>query len=122
MGHLTLQKACNHQIDIVLELLKKAAYWIQTKDIDYWQDWINPPQHFVDWIEAGFFRDEFYFVILEERIIGCFRLQWDDELFWGKQQPDSGYIHSFTIDREYSGHGIGKDVLAMIETMCLDND
>ena len=44
-----------------------------------------------------------------------FRIQYEDELFWGKKNDKAAYIHSFTIKRELSGKGIGYRVLKEIE-------
>lgn len=116
---LALRLSDKHEIDIAFDLLKKAAYWLKSKDIDYWQNWINPDELYVDWIKQGFNNKQFYFVQWDSIIIGMFRLQWDDELFWGKQENNAGYIHSFTIDRDYYGQGLGKQVLLMIEELCV---
>jgi hypothetical protein len=61
--------------------------------------------------KEGFELEQFYFILNNETIIGMFRLLWEDELFWGKQENNAGYIHSFTIDRKYYGFGIGTKVL-----------
>jgi ribosomal protein S18 acetylase RimI-like enzyme len=119
---LELRLSDYEEIEIGLNLLKKAAYWLKSKNIDYWQSWINPQELYIDWIKQGFKNGQFYFVLNNFRIIGMFRLQWDDELFWGKQENDSGYIHSFTIDRDYYGQGLGKQVLLMIEDLCVKNN
>jgi hypothetical protein len=34
--------------------LKDAAIWLGEREIDYWQDWLNPPVEFVCWIQEGF--------------------------------------------------------------------
>jgi hypothetical protein len=39
------------KLTLVLQLLKDAALWLQEKKIDYWQNWINPPTEFVNWIK-----------------------------------------------------------------------
>lgn len=121
MKQITFRKARPDEIDAVLLLLKEAALWLQKKKINYWQDWISPPAHFIDWIKQGFGRNEFYMVEKEGHIIGCFRLQWQDPLFWGKQENNAGYIHSFTISRNLAGQNIGRSVLDLIESRCRQN-
>ena len=109
-----------HQDDlpIVLQLLKEAALWLCERGVDYWQDWINPPPVFLNWIQKGFDRDEFYLVYQGTEVIGSFRLQWEDELFWGSQADNAGYIHSFTISRALARQRKGEQVLALIEEYC----
>ena len=118
MKQITFRKARPEELEAVLSLLKEAAGWLQKKGIDYWQDWISPPPHFIDWIRQGFEQNEFYMTEKDGSIIGCFRLQWQDPVFWGQQKDNAGYIHSFTISRNLAGQGIGKTVLGLIESHC----
>lgn len=110
-------KGCKPEdINIALDLLKKAAMWLRDKKIDYWQDWHNPPAVYVDWIKSGFEKGEFYFVYNSENILlGMYRLQYADEIFWGKRDDKSGYIHSFTTNRDFKGKHIGYSILRGIE-------
>lgn len=119
---LEIRIARKTEIGQALTLLKDAALWLKSKNVNYWQTWINPEKIYVDWIEEGFEMKQFYFVLNNSKVIGMFRLQWDDEMFWGKQKNNAGYIHSFTIDRALYGQGIGKKVLVMIEELCIRND
>lgn len=106
------------ELNLVLHLLREAALWLQEKHIDSWQDWLNPPLAFVDWIRQGFQRGEFYFVYQGCDLIGCFRLQWSDEVFWGERSEPAGYIHSLTTSRRLAGQRCGERVLALIEGHC----
>jgi len=118
---IRLRLAHPEELSTVLDFLKEAAQWLQAKGVDYWQDWHSPPQNYIDSIHNGFAKDEFYIVEYDEKIIGCFRLQWDDECFWGQQKADAGYIHSFTIARHLAGKKIGVKVLNEIERICQKN-
>lgn len=115
---LYFRPARQDELALVLQLLKDAALWLQEKQIDYWQDWLDPPAEFVSWIREGFENNEFYLIYRASDAVGCFRLQWTDELFWGKRDEASGYVHSFTIARHLTGQYIGERALAMIEDYC----
>jgi N-acetylglutamate synthase-like GNAT family acetyltransferase len=121
MKQIIFRKARTEELEQGLLLLKEAAFWLQEKGIDYWQDWISPPPHFIDWIKQGFNQSEFYMVEKDKNVIGCFRLQWQDPVFWGEQGGNAGYIHSLTISRGLAGQGIGKCVLDLIESHCRQN-
>jgi len=108
------------EITVVLRLLKEAALWLHGKRIDYWQDWLNPPPAFVNWIQQGFQQGEFCLVYHKEELIGCFRLQWDDEIFWGRRNEPAGYLHSFTTVRTLAGQRWGERILALIEAHCVE--
>jgi GNAT superfamily N-acetyltransferase len=97
--------------------------WLQDNDIDYWQGWHQPPAEYIAWIQQGFDNGEFYFVENENtKLVSMFRLQFEDEMFWGKQNEKAGYIHSFTTDRNLKGNQIGYSILHMIEQSLLEKD
>ena len=121
MKEIAFRQAGPDELGTVLLFLREAALWLGGKGIDYWQDWIDPPSNFVDWIRGGFDQGEFYLVEDGEEIMGCFRLQWEDRLFWGEQEDAAGYVHSLTISRGLAGQGIGIRVLKLIESHCRRN-
>jgi GrpB-like predicted nucleotidyltransferase (UPF0157 family)/GNAT superfamily N-acetyltransferase len=121
METLSFRRARQEELEVVMLLLKKAALWLREKKIDYWQDWISPPPNFVNWIRVGFAQNNFFMAEKEGNIIGCFRLQWQDEIFWGKREDQAGYIHSFTVDRNLAGQGMGYRILSLVESFCRDN-
>jgi len=121
MHNISFRKARAEELDTVLGLLQEAALWLQEKNIEYWRDWLTPSPALVEWIKEGFDRSEFFIVEGCGEVIGCFRLQWEDRLFWGKMNDEAGYLHSFTISRRFAGAGIGKRVLALIESYCREN-
>lgn len=113
---LTIRSAKSNEINIALNLLNKAALWLKDKSIDYWQNWLNPSDEHIAWIKQGFDNGEFYFVFNSQNaIMGMYRLQYTDEMFWGKQTDKAGYIHSFTTNRDFKGNNIGYQVLKTIE-------
>ena len=118
MSELTFRQARADEIETVFSLLKSAALWLRDRDIDYWQNWLDPPEAHARWIRRGFENNEFFFGECEGKLIGCFRLQWKDTMFWGDTADNAGYIHSFTTRRELAGTGTGRRVLTLIESHC----
>jgi GNAT superfamily N-acetyltransferase len=116
--HISIRSAGKDELATVFGLLLDAAVWLKDMGIDYWQMWLEPNAAMRIWVTKGFDAHEFYFVELSGTIVGMFRLQWSDAVFWGNRLPDSGYIHSFTTVRRYAGSGIGYFALERIETMC----
>ena len=106
---------------IVFDLLKKASEWLRDKNIDYWQNWHDPPESHKNWILDGLIKKQFHLMYQGNTLIGMFRLQYDDEMFWGKREDKAGYLHSFTIKREMGGRGLGYKVLTQIETYLKQN-
>ena len=120
---LRCRKAAPYEIGTGLSLLYEAAMWLRDNAIDYWQGWLDPPAEYIAWIKQGFDNSEFYFVENgESEIVGMFRLQFEDEIFWGKRSDKAGYIHSFTTSRALKGKQIGYSILHMIEQSLFDKE
>jgi ribosomal protein S18 acetylase RimI-like enzyme len=100
-----------NQIQIIFDLLKSAAQNLQAKKVNQWLYWLDPPQEKINWVKEGFENKEFYFVYVNSTIAGMFRLSESDELYWGKQEEKSYYIHSLVIKNEFSGLQLGRKVI-----------
>ena len=122
LEQISFRRADSTELETVLSYLKEAALWLSEKGIDYWQNWLDPPPNFVNWIQRGFDESQFYIVQKDEKDIGCFRLQRHDLIHWGEQEDNADYIHSFTISRDLVGQGIGAQVLELIESYCHINN
>ena len=125
--NLFFRKADIGELDTALSLLKHAAEWLNNQNIDYWQNWNNPEEIYVNWIAEGFQNNQFFFVedkdfLVESRamLVGMYRLQYEDELFWGKRNDRAVYIHSFTTERTLKGNNIGQAILKYIENKAKD--
>lgn len=110
----TTRQAGLSEIATALYLLKSAATTLQQKGIDQWKIWLDPPAEKISWVEAGFAHGEFYFILIEDRIAGMYRLLNKDELYWGPQAVNAWYIHSLVVLQEFSGQQIGKRVLEQL--------
>jgi len=111
----TRRQALKSENDIIFEFLKESAVWLNEKGIDYWQNWLNPTDDDISWITEGIDNSQFYLVETETDLIGMYRLQFEDELFWGNKVDKAGYIHSFATKRTLKGEGIGSKILEHIE-------
>ncbi len=113
--NLYIRKAAHNELDIALNMLYDAAIWLKSIHVDYWQDWLDPPENFVAWIKQGIDNLEFYFAESNDELVGMFRLQYADEIFWGKRNETAGYIHSFTTNRKYKNRKLGYAILDIIK-------
>lgn len=98
----------------VFGLLESAAAWLRERNIDYWQNWLEPPTHHVRWVDDGLAAGEFRVLESDGQVIGCVRIQGSDPLFWGEDAGPAGYVHSLTVDRSRAGCGIGARTLEML--------
>lgn len=117
---LNYRKIKFNESEKVFQILKESAIWLNSISIDYWQNWHNPPKEHINWILNGLKNDQFYFALNDNDIVGMFRLQFNDELFWGKRNDLAGYIHSFTTLRKYKGQKIGTTILNDIEKILFE--
>lgn len=106
--------ATAHDRDVILSLLRAAALWLRERGIDYWQNWLAPPEHHVRWVDDGLTSGEFQLIQSAGSVIGCVRLQDADPMFWGIREEPAVYLHSLTIDRSLAGRGFGRQVLDAI--------
>lgn len=108
---LRFESAKNAGIDAVFSMLREGAEWLAGRGIDYWQNWKDPSVPERKWIGDGYEAGEFYIVKDGESPVGMFRLQYRDELFWGKREDRAAYLHFFTTT--VHGKGYGGRVLEM---------
>ncbi len=122
MKDITLRRVKPEERDTVFRLLRESGEWLLEKGNDYWQVYLDLPPFITNWIQPGFDNEEFYFAENSfGEIIGCFRLQDDDPLFWGDRTEKAGYVHSFAVSRKLAGQKTGYKILAAIESYCRDN-
>ena len=62
MNDLAIKPATTGDRDVIFSLPKDAALWLQANGIDYWQDWLYPPDKHARWIQKGLENGEFYLV------------------------------------------------------------
>lgn len=104
------------EIELVLDLFKKAAEKINKLNINHWQYWKNPPIEKLEWVKEGILMNEFYFVTNSNgETLGMVRVQKEDILYWGKQNKSARYVHSLVVEEKYKGKGIGVKILLKIE-------
>lgn len=114
MSEWNIRQASKDEITTAFDLLKKAAMRLQEKGIQQWSYWLDPPAEKREWVKTGFDNHEFYFIEVDSKLAGMFRLMETDELYWGKQVEKARYIHSLVIVTEFSGKQIGKKVIDFI--------
>lgn len=103
--------------DEILNLLKETAHWVSERHPDQWDSVIvgEDDEEILNGI-----RDHETFMIKnnEGRLIGTFTLydyqnEWDKGL-WGVKDDDATYLHKFAIHPEFTGGGLGKEIIEWI--------
>jgi GNAT superfamily N-acetyltransferase len=91
---------------VVLELLGEAAEWTAAIGFPNW-----PARFPRAVVTRGIADREFYVVHERDAIIATVTLQWSDEMVWGRQGADAGYVHRLVVRRDRAGAGLGAAIL-----------
>lgn len=59
------------------------------------------------WVRNSLLRREVYVVEQDGVAVATFSLDWDDEAYWGLQEPIAGYVHGLSVRNGFSGLGLG---------------
>ena len=113
--NLDIQQAQINDLNTILALFKEAAERLKAKNINQWQHWLSPTEGYVQWVEKGIKNGEYYFTFKNGQLSGMFRLMFEDEEYWGKQDIKAGYVHSLMTRSGFEGQNIGSDVLKWVE-------
>lgn len=107
---VTITRATAQDIPAVISVLN---YGVKNKirrgDLAWGETDIDPASitHFVQNGTA-------YIASIDEKIVGTFMLDWQDEVNWGKQPPSSCYLQRFAVAAGYGGQNIGGQILEQV--------
>jgi len=111
-GDFDIVPAKLEEIDIVLGILDEAASWIKEQKLpSVWKPGEFCREAFLDQIARG----EVHIGLVDGKPAGTITLQWSDPVFWGEQQPDSGYVHKLAVRPVYAGQKLGLEMLKWAE-------
>jgi ribosomal protein S18 acetylase RimI-like enzyme len=63
------------------------------------------------WVLNSLSRRAVYVVEQDGLPVGTFSLDWDDEAYWGAQEPVAGYVHGLSVRKGFNGLGLGKHMI-----------
>ena len=110
--HFKVVPAKLEDIDLVLGILDEAASWIiEQKLPSVWKPGEFSRETFLDQISRG----EVHIGLVDGKPVGTITLQWNDLVFWGEQEPDSGYVHKLAVRPAYAGQRFGLEMLKWAE-------
>jgi ribosomal protein S18 acetylase RimI-like enzyme len=104
---LEVKLADLQDLAVILQILNGASNWLFAKGITYqWQqEWSE------DYITRKIATGDTYLAFQNGKPVGTFALQWSDEIMWGEQPDDAGYVHHLAVDRAEAGSGVGRQLL-----------
>jgi RimJ/RimL family protein N-acetyltransferase len=60
-----------------------------------------------EWVLNSLSRREVYVIEQNGLPVGTCSLDWDDEVYWGAQEPIAGYVHGLSVRKGFNGLGLG---------------
>ncbi len=101
----------------IIQLLKGAASWLKSEEIDQWSYLLSGGED-LD-IERAILNNETYVAKYDNNLIGTFTLsavqsEWDLDL-WGNKEDSSLYLHRLAVNNQYRGQGLGCEIIQWIE-------
>ncbi|WP_342957965.1 GNAT family N-acetyltransferase [Paraburkholderia sp. JHI869] len=63
------------------------------------------------WVLNSLSRRAVYVVEHDCMPVGTFSLDWDDEAYWGPQEPIAGYVHGLSVRKGFNGRGLGSFII-----------
>lgn len=111
-GELKLYHAERTQLPDILILLRNAAEWMISRQIEQWK-----PEMFTEEAINDYFENrEIYIAYLNETPAGLYTIQFDDPTYWkDKNDPDYGYLHRLTVHSSLRGLNLGPWLLESAE-------
>lgn len=103
-GRRRVEPATAEDAVAIHRLRRSLEDWMVAHGVEQWRPGDMPLQRVVDEVADGQWH-----VVRDAGvgIAGALRLLWEDEPFWGPDQPPAVYVHGLMVDRRRSGHGIG---------------
>jgi ribosomal protein S18 acetylase RimI-like enzyme len=59
------------------------------------------------WVLNSLSRRDVYVIEQDGLPVGTFSLDWNDEMYWGPQEPIAGYLHGLSVRKGFNGGGLG---------------
>jgi GNAT superfamily N-acetyltransferase len=104
---LEIRLAGPSDLPAVLSILNDAAAWLVAKGIKGQWPEVWDEEYVAGKIAGG----ETYLAYQNEQPVATVALQWSDEIMWGKQSDEAGYVHHLAVRRSQAGSGLGRQVL-----------
>jgi GNAT superfamily N-acetyltransferase len=122
-----IKKAGMEELDIILDLLKDASWWLKSKGLQQWDYYLTNMDGNLGEITESLGKGHTYLFLLNNRAAGTFTLEtspneWDCEI-WGDAAAEEGcmYLHRLVVKREWRGEGFGDKCLKWAESFCQQN-
>lgn len=110
---INLRQVRNSEFDAVYDILHENAKWLLSKDIIQWPlGWLESIR---SEIKVSIDAKAFFAVEIDNEVAGVCEIKTAAEALWDNSQTAALYIHKLAIRRQYSNHGLGRNILDLIK-------
>ena len=103
-----IRQATPRDIEVVSDILKEAARWLEQAGAPLWQQEELEPASIGADVRAGLF----FLAEHSGKAAGTVKFQLEDPLFWPDVPPqEAAYIHRLAVRRAYAGTGLSATLL-----------
>ena len=92
----------------LLELRESLSSWLIGRGIHQWL----PKSLGIESLEREINEGSVFVAHDGGELVGSLTIVREDERIWGQTPGDADYVHRLMVDRRWSGHGVGSDLLA----------
>jgi ribosomal protein S18 acetylase RimI-like enzyme len=109
--NLDVRRATVEDLGTILDLLADGARYARSLGVEQW------PERFPEeLILSGIERNEVFVGVIDGVVVCTFSLTWSDEVFWGSDDSQAGYVHRLAVNSERRGDGLGRRLLDWAQT------
>ncbi|HEY3416971.1 MAG TPA: GNAT family N-acetyltransferase [Armatimonadota bacterium] len=115
-GVLKITQVGEEALDQLMALFQEVSDWLLSRGIRQWRRMHTDEGR--AYVAARFATDDVYLVYQDEAPVATFAIRWQETTLWGDAGTDgqAGYLHGFAVSRNVGGQGIGKALMAWVET------
>jgi Acetyltransferase (GNAT) family len=105
---LSIRQAAPQDIDVVSDILREAAAWLEQSGMPLWRQDELDPNNISAEVRSGLF----FLAECDGELAGTIKYQLEDKLFWPDvPQDDSAFVHRLAIKRRFAGGEVSSALL-----------
>ena len=101
MNTRTIRRAVTQDVPVLTQILNDARAYKREQADFAWGQWTQTG------VQRWLNRSEMYLIEQEGISIATLSLSWQDEKYWGPQDPVAGYVHRLAVRSGFHGCGLG---------------
>ena len=111
-----VRRALPADADAIVLLRDEVAQWLLDRGVRQWQPGEVTRPDVLAWMGEG----RLYVAEQGGSLVGTVRLAWGDPEVWDPPDPEVGYVQALMTARSFAGRGLGRTLLAHVESVAAD--